>query len=104
MPMRAHAIANRKQVGLAVHVERQMLHDARRYRRGRPRRMGDALDALNFTDLWTLHEGKESFVHAVHPVERRQVHPDDLRVELDLALDVLGANREMMNSIWQTHR
>jgi hypothetical protein len=41
----------------------------------------------------------------MHPVKRRQVHPDDLRVELDLALDVLGANREMMNSIWQTaHR
>jgi hypothetical protein len=46
----------------------------------------------------------EGAIHPMHPVELSQVHPYDLRVELDLALDVLGANCEVMNSIRQTHR
>ena len=82
-------------------------------RRRSSRSRGGAFN-LNFSDLRPLHESNravdhahevvKSLVHAVHSVERRQVHPDDLRIELDLALDVLGANREMMNSVWQTHR
>ena len=45
----------------------------------------------------------EGVVHAMHPVERDQLGADDLGKELDLRLDVLGANREMMDSISKTH-
>jgi hypothetical protein len=39
----------------------------------------------------------------MHPVQRLEFHADDLGVELDLRLDVLGANRQMMDSVGQTH-
>ena len=69
---------------------------------------------LDFRDIRMLHErnrgavaeaqeAMEGVIDPMHPVERDQFGADDLGKEFDLRLDVLGANREMMNSIGQTH-
>src|SRR5260370_28876418 len=114
MPVRADAIANRDQVGVAVDVERQMLHRARRDVLCSVPGVRDALDWLNRRDLGMLHEcdrravahfheAVEGVVDAMHPVERDQLHPDDLREVVDLLFDVLGTDSEVMDSIGQTH-
>jgi hypothetical protein len=50
-----------------------------------------------------LQKAVKGLLHAVHPVECDQFHPDHLAVELDLSLDVLGADRDVMNSVGQAH-
>jgi hypothetical protein len=35
----------------------------------------------------------------MHPIERDQLHADVLSEKLDLLLDVLGADREVMNAV-----
>jgi hypothetical protein len=45
----------------------------------------------------------EGVVDPMHPVKRDEFGADDLGKEFDLRLDVLGANRQMMHSICQTH-
>jgi hypothetical protein len=90
-----------------------MLHDASRDRRRGPARMGNPLLRLDFADLGRLHESDggvahpekavKSLLHAVHPVECDQFHSDRLAVELDLSLDVFGADRDVVNSVGQAH-
>src|SRR5579863_13470 len=98
MPMRADAVANREQVGVAIDVEREMLHRTRRYILSGVTGVRDALDRLNACDLGMLHErdrravaqlheAVEGVVDPMHPVERDQLHPDDLREVFDLLLD-----------------
>ncbi len=114
MTVRADSVANREQVVVGIDVERQMLHHS-----GRDILRGTAgvrhtFDRLNLGDIGMLHEGDrravahleeamESVLDPVHPVERDQLHPDDLGEVLDLLLDVLGADCEMMYSVGQTH-
>src|SRR5208283_224121 len=113
-PVGPHPIANREQVGLAIDIEREMLHHARRDRRRRPCGMRYALLRLDFADFGRLHksdratlteiyETVKSVVDAVHPIECDQLATHRLGEELDLLLDILGANREMMYAVRQTH-
>ena len=90
-----------------------MLHHSGRYRGRRPGRVRHARLRFNLADFGALNEGNrrvahpheavKGFVDAMHPIERDQVHTDGLREELDLLLDVLGANSEVMNSVRKTH-
>jgi hypothetical protein len=50
-----------------------------------------------------LEKAVEGVLHAMHPVQRLELHANDLGVELDLRLNVLGANCQMMDSVGQTH-
>src|SRR5262249_54092392 len=91
-----------------------MLHDARRDVARRSAGMRHAFLRFDLGDIRMLHESNrgavaefqeavEGVVDPMHPVQRDQFRADDLGKELDLLLDVLGADREMVNSICQTH-
>jgi hypothetical protein len=70
---------------------------------------------LDFTNLRSLDERDRGTVphfdktvkgifHSVHPIERDEFHATHLREEIDLLFDVLRANSEVMNTVWQTHK
>src|SRR5258708_4537262 len=91
-----------------------MLHPAGRDVLRRMAGVRDTFDRLNLGYVGMLHESDrravahleeavEGVVDPMHPVERDQLHPDDLGEVLDLLLDVLGADCEMMYSVGQTH-
>jgi hypothetical protein len=46
----------------------------------------------------------EGIFDPVHPVEGDEFHPTHLGEELNLPLDILGADGEVVDSIWQTHK
>lgn len=91
-----------------------MLHDAGRDGASRESGVGNPGDGFDRGHLRSLHEGDRRAVtqaqeavhgvrHAVHPVERDQLHAHDLGKELDLRLDVPGCDREMMDAVRKTH-
>ena len=110
VPVRADAVPHGQQIFLRIYIERQMLHGPGRHQTRGPARMGDPGLGLNLAALRSLDKGNRRAVaqldkavigilHAMHPVQRNQLHTDDLGEKLNLLLHVLGTNRQMMHAI-----
>ncbi len=112
-PVGAEAIAQGVKLFVALHIQSQVLHHARGHRSSGPGRVRDSvlafdgvhLGPLNEGDVGIIHaqEGVEGLLDAVHPVEGTELHPAGLGEELDLRFDVLGGNRDVVETIRKTH-
>src|SRR5262249_3963499 len=115
VPVGAHPITHSEQLCFSINVKCDVLHHARGDWSSGPGGMGNALYWVDFTNLGSLNElhrrtiphfdkTVEGIFHSVHPIKCDEFHPAHLCEEVDLLFDVLGADREVMNTVWQAHK
>lgn len=102
-------VAHGEQLVLAGHVERHVLHRAAGGRAAAVAGVGDAELGRDVGDPVDLHEGEVRVVvqlhepvpralDAVHPVEGDELEAEHVAEELDLGLDVAGADGEVVDA------